>query len=220
MVRHLAGRARDLLARAAADERLGWLGLWLHAELVVPGWLSAPDAHRLYSLAGWGPERGAIVEIGSAWGRSTIFLARGSRRAWRERVYAVDPHTGDPDHLAATRQGTAFSTYAAFRRNLRRFGVRDWVTPILARSDEAAQGWAGGPIRLLYVDGLHTLAAVRDDIAGWVPRVTPGGVVVFDDYFTRRAGVGVRQAVDELVATGTVGPLRRGLGTHVWVRKR
>jgi hypothetical protein len=73
---------------------------------------------------------------------------------------------------------------------------------------------------LLFVDGLHTYEAVKADIDDWVPRVIPGGVIVFDDYFPLGDHPGVKQAVDELVGSGTVGALRRGLGVHAWTYKR
>ena len=72
-----------------------FLPLWRDVRHSVRGWLRMPDAHFLYATARRGPATGAIVEIGSAWGRSTIFLARGSMDAHREEVVAIDPHSGD-----------------------------------------------------------------------------------------------------------------------------
>src|SRR3989442_1512610 len=83
-----------------SNEGLGFLSLWVRVRDNVPGWLSGPDARTLYALAHHGPGQGAIVEIGSAWGKSTIFLAAGSKRAGREHVTAIDPHTGDPTYLS------------------------------------------------------------------------------------------------------------------------
>ena len=210
----------------------------------VPGWLNIGDARWLYALAHHGPGSGAIVEIGSAWGRSTICLAAGAKRARRERVYAIDPHTGEPsffanpDNVFIPRRwdlplvsrllgarpipvaGPDFSSYALFRENIRRFGVQDWVCPIVSASHDAAQTFGREKIRLLFVDGLHTYEAVKADIDDWVPRVIPGGVIVFDDYFPLGDHPGVKQAVDELVGSGTVGALRRGLGVHAWTYKR
>jgi len=54
------------------------------------GWLSKGEAKYLYSLASYGPGQGAIVEIGSWKGRSTICLARGSVDALGEKAYAQD----------------------------------------------------------------------------------------------------------------------------------
>lgn len=63
----------------------------------VEGWLTDSEARYLYSLACCGPGDGAIVEIGSWKGKSTIVLAMGTEAAGREKVYAVDNHKGGPD---------------------------------------------------------------------------------------------------------------------------
>src|SRR5207245_2633501 len=89
-------RQGSLALRSLRNEGLGFLTLWPRVQSLVPGWGTAPDSRLLFALAHHGPGSGSIVEIGSAWGRSTVFLARGSKQAGRERVYAIDPHTGDP----------------------------------------------------------------------------------------------------------------------------
>jgi hypothetical protein len=222
-----------VLLESLRCEGLGFVSLWPKANRSVPGWCGGTDARTLYAYAHHGPGSGAIVEIGSAWGKSTVFLASGAKRAKREKVYAIDPHTGDPWFLAGTgkpmdlrRFGYAvpedgtFSSLDIFLQVMKRFGVDDWVTPVVATSTDAAQDVDTGPVRLLFVDGLHTYAGVRADIDAWVPRVIGGGVIVFDDYGNRAQGVGVRKAVDELVATGIVEPIRGTGGAHVWTLKR
>jgi predicted O-methyltransferase YrrM len=236
-LRHLPYHAITLL-RSLPQDGLDFVRLWLRVRSSVPGWLSGEDARLLYGLARRGPGRGAVVEIGSAWGRSTIMLAHGSKRAHREKVVAIDPHTGDPRYLDADARQAAppsaaapgtlhpppgpqqFSSLPAFQANLRRFGVDDWVVPVVALSSEAARTLPVTPIRLLFIDGLHSYEGVQTDIADWLPRVIAGGMVVFDDYFNDKPEVGVRAAVDELRASGAIDPkLGRG-GVLVWVRKR
>ena len=75
---------------------------------------------------------------------------------------------------------------------------------VRATSSQAAATLPRDPIRLLFIDGLHTYEGVAADIADWVPRVVPGGIIVFDDYMNHDPGVGVKQAVDELLETGLV----------------
>jgi predicted O-methyltransferase YrrM len=160
-----------------------------------------------------------VVEIGSAWGRSSVFLAAGCRDSSREGLIAIDPHTGDDWFLADAGIGRV-NSYDEFRSNLRRFEVADWVEPLVMTSDEAAATVPSQPIRLLFIDGSHTYEAVSRDIHNWVPRLVDGGVVVFDDYPNPDPTVGVRQAVDDLLASGLVEPtLRRGFNL-VWTRKR
>ena len=221
-------------SRSLREEGFGFVSLWPRVHRSVPGWLTTADARLLYALAHHGPQRGAVVEIGSAWGRSTVVLASASKRAARERVYAIDPHTGDPWWLARVSRdpssdlvadglmasGASFSSLDDFRAAPRRFDVEDYVSPVVATSNEAAEQLDTGPIRLLYVDGLHSYEGVRDDIKNWVPRVVKGGIIVFDDYFYESPGVGVKQAVDELLSTGLVEPtLRHTSDFHVWTRR-
>lgn len=189
--------------------------LWLRLRR-LKGWLNATDARLLYSLAGCLPGEGAVVEIGSAWGKSTIVLAAAARRYGREKVVAIDPHTGDPWYMQQAGITTA-NTFSEFRSNLEAFAVDDWVTPVVATSAEAAHEVLPLPIRLLYIDGLHTYEAVKADIATWTPHVVAGGAVVFDDYFNPARDVGVKRAVDEMVASGTLGGDLLTARNFVWV---
>jgi predicted O-methyltransferase YrrM len=201
------------------EEGPGFLLAWVAVRDSVAGWLTGPDARLLYALAQRGPGKGAIVEIGSAWGKSTIMLAKGSKSGRREKVYAIDPHTGDPWYLREQAL-TRFSSLETFTGNLRRHHVDDWVIPVVSTSLDAGETLETGPVRLLYVDGLHTYDGVRSDIQVWLPRVTSGGIVVFDDYFNGKPGVGVRQAVDELLASGAVDPVLRAGERLTWTTKR
>jgi len=59
------------------------------------------------------------------------------------------------------------------------------------------------PIHLLFIDGDHDYKAVVGDIAGWVPKVVPGGIVAFHDYapspkqLIKHKLQGVKRAIDE-----------------------
>jgi hypothetical protein len=200
---------------------IDFLSFWPVAHRCIPGWLTIRDARLLYAMAHHGPGNGAIVEIGSAWGKSTVALGRGAKRARREPVHAIDPHTGDPWYLDQT--GLAreqFSSLAGFQANIRRFQVEDWVIPVVSTSADAATSLDTGPIRLLYIDGLHTYEGIRCDIEAWVPHVVPGGLIVFDDYSNINPGVGVRAAVDELLSSGLVEPRLRVGELLTWTRRR
>jgi predicted O-methyltransferase YrrM len=188
--------------------------IWMAHGRRARGWLRLPDAMLLYGLARRGPGHGAIAEIGSACGRSTICLAAGSMAAHREVVTAIDPHTGDAWFLED--EGLpAIDSFAEFSRNIANAGLAPYTNALVSTSDDASVSFRS-PIRLLFIDGLHTLTAVRRDIDNWVPRVVSGGVIVFDDYDNKSPGVGVRTAVNELLESGLVRPrLERGFNL-VW----
>lgn len=59
-------------------------------------------------------------------------------------------------------------------------------------------------IDLLFVDGSHKYEDVKKDIAGWVSKVLPGGMVIFHDYTPAQVDLdrdptlrGVRRAVND-----------------------
>ena len=58
-----------------------------------------------------------------------------------------------------------------------------------------------GPVHLLFVDGDHSYPGVKADIAGWTPKIVPGGVICFHDFKTTPAEVkrhaGIKRAVLE-----------------------
>lgn len=159
----------------------------------IDGWLSEGEAKYLYSLACYGPGTGALVEIGSWKGKSTVVLAAGSKAARREKVYAIDPHRGGPDQ-----EGLGYKnidTEGEFRENIRTAGVDDYVVPMVMRSSDAVQTWQD-PIRLLWIDGDHDYGAVKNDFILWEPHVIDGGVVAFHDTY---AWEGPRKVVEEYI---------------------
>jgi MMP 1-O-methyltransferase len=132
----------------------------------VPGWLTDEEGEALYELARGCTGRGAIVEIGSWKGKSTICLGLGSRAGNGVRIFAIDPHT---DYR-----------FGDFTGNIERAGVADLVTPIAALSQPAADDFHEA-IELLFVDGSHEESLVREDFDKWVPKVLEGGWVAFHD---------------------------------------
>jgi predicted O-methyltransferase YrrM len=147
----------------------------------LPGWLTYEEGDTLYRLAKACSGRGVIVEIGSWRGKSTICLGLGSQEGRGVHIYAVDRHTE--------------GTFADFERNLEKAGVRDLVTPVKGRSQDAARDF-DEPIELLFIDGAHEYELVLEDFERWVPKVVDGGVVAMHDttWFE-----GPRRVADDLI---------------------
>ena len=141
----------------------------------IEGWLSDAQGHALLSAAAATTGRGAIVEIGSWKGRSTVWLAEGARLAG-QRVHAIDRHTQSLEDPVA-------NTLAEFLENIKRAGVADVIEPLVMSSADAA-AVVGGPVELLFIDGDHSLEGVRRDAEIWLPRVMEGGLVMFHDVAT------------------------------------
>lgn len=64
--------------------------------------------------------------------------------------------------------------------------------------DEALPQFAPDSIDLLHIDGLHTYEAVRHDFESWIPRVRPGGIVLFHDVMARLGDYGAWRYFEEL----------------------
>lgn len=145
----------------------------------VVGAITDREAKWLYQAARKTSAKGVVVEIGSFLGKSTVALAKGA-----SKVYAIDPHLG------GRVIGKKFSgpTYPKFLANLRLAGVRQKVVPIRKFSFEAIKNWKR-PIRLLFIDGNHSYAAVRRDILDWEPWVVPGGIIACHDALNPAEGV-------------------------------
>lgn len=118
---------------------------------------------------------GAIVEVGSWTGRSTVALANA---CYPSMVHAVDTWKGSPgeisSELAAERD-----VYAEFQQNIRdltrlnvlphRMGWRMWFATNRR------------PIRFLFIDAEHTYKEVADNIGAALPLMSPGGIICGDD---------------------------------------
>jgi len=169
---------------------------------VTPGYLDDREALFLMLAAAGAPVDGAIVEIGSFKGRSTIGLAYVAQHYGLGRVVAVDPHTSpsatDPD------LGAQQSSYDDFQENLRRAGVADAVDCRRAFSHEVARDWSQ-PIRLLWIDGDHMYPAVKQDLTLFGPHLAPGGILVMHDVL-RSWGGPQRVFLEDVLASDDFGP--------------
>ncbi len=107
---------------------------------------------------------GAVVEIGTNVGKSTIALAFAETCRGGGNIVSVDIYE-HPD----------------IERNLYEAGVANVVRRIIEPSCVAARSWTA-PIRLLWIDGDHSCRGVHRDIQTWGPWVVPGGLVALHDY--------------------------------------
>lgn len=160
--------------------------------------------------------RGAILEIGSFLGASTIAAGLGMRDSGKQRTFiSIEPGGRLKDHRLATRD-----IFRDLKRNLARADLLDAVTLINGSSfDENAisdvkQSIGPGEVGLFIFDAD---ANVRRDIDCYGDRLADRCWVVIDDYIsaTDKAGP-TRAQVDELVEAGRLLPLGfYGWGTWV-----
>lgn len=158
----------------------------------VSGSTTALESKLLYQLSCRKEAQGVVVEIGSFLGKSTIFLASGSKRTQQQKVYAIDPHQGAP----VINKKFSGPTYRRFLQNIRGAKIAEAVIPIRKTSDEAFIGWRK-PIRFLFIDGDHSYQAVRRDLKQWGQLVMDKGVIAVHDALN--PGVGPPRAIVEVL---------------------
>ena len=140
-------------------------------------------------------EPSLIVELGTHWGEAYFtFCQTVQERGLSSLCYAVDHWEGD-EHAGHYGE-EVFEEVSGYNERLyRQFSY------LLRRSfDDAAGQFGDNSIGLLHIDGLHTYEAVKHDFENWLPKVQPGGIVLFHDICPRHQDFGVWRLWDELKA--------------------
>jgi len=204
----------EILASGSKSERRAYFLTLLppHIETVieeawqatkdVPGFLGENEARFLGLLAACIPAQGAIVEIGSFKGRSTVMLAKVASHYGMGPIISIDPHS----HILSTGRDsdTHPSTYDDFLTSLRGAGVERHVEIHRAFSKEVSRAW-NRSIRFLWIDGDHSYEGAREDFDGFMPFVSPMGVVALHDALNNFPGP-IRVFVEEMLRPKRFGP--------------
>ena len=168
----------------------------------VPGFLGENEARFLGLLAACIPARGAIVEIGSFKGRSTVMLAKVAGHYGLGPIVSIDPHT---HNLSTESDGSTLpSTYEEFQASLRNAGVSEHVEIHHAFSTDVSPTWKRD-IRFLWIDGDHTYEGAKSDFDGFFPFLVSSGVVALHDALNNFAGP-IRVFVEEILRPNRFGP--------------
>lgn len=159
----------------------------IYLARAIQGWLSDPEADRLYKLAKNNtPEiNPVVVEIGSWKGKSSSVIAAGLRGKQNARLFCLDPFGIDEnpeyqERYYSSLLETENDVLAVFKRNLQQCGVASIATPIKGYSFEIIDGWTT-PIDFLFIDANHEYEAVLRDFVLWSPLVKVGGIVALHD---------------------------------------
>jgi predicted O-methyltransferase YrrM len=157
----------------------------------VAGLITLEESDRLAELAAQVPAWASIVEIGSHTGRSTLWLAAGSRFGHGAHVTAVDPWP-EPGYTAMYPDcdtnddpfefGTGEAVFEAFCANVNAEMAWDRITVLRAASLDVACTWVN-PIGLLFLDAMHGYADVKADCEAWLDKLTTGGVIALHDWY-------------------------------------
>jgi MMP 1-O-methyltransferase len=169
--------------------------------LNTPGFLAENEIRFLGTLAVCTPASGAIVEIGSFKGKSTVMLATMARKYGLGRVVAIDPHQGlsylGPDMPQQS------PTLDEFLANIKSAGLDANVEVQRGYSREVARDWRR-PIRLLWIDGDHSYKGCKEDFELFSPYLAEGAVVAFHDTLNIFEGP-IRVFVEEVLRSDRFG---------------
>lgn len=118
-----------------------------------------------------------ILEVGSYEGRSTLFMLDHCPRA---RIVCIDPFLNDG--TSYNESGLDTQCKRIFLHNTAAY--RDRITLMQEKSSEALPKLlaSGRRFDLIYIDGSHMSDSVFADSMISARLLTPGGVVLFDDY--------------------------------------
>ncbi len=152
-----------------------------------------------------------LVELGTDRGESYFaFCQAAAENETATRCFAVDTWRGD-SHSGAYDE----TTFAEVARH-NRAHYADFSTLLRADFDAARARFETASVDLLHIDGLHTEAAVRHDFETWLPKVAPGGIILFHDVAVRRHDFGVWKLWAELQTRGRFFTFENGPGLGVW----
>ncbi len=154
------------------------------------GFMPPEEGLALYETAAALTVSGPLLEIGSYCGKSAIYLGAAAQQAGRV-LFAVDHHRGseenqpgwehhDPSVVDA--DTGLIDTLPFFRRAVCEAALERTVVAVVGDSPTIAALWAT-PLALVFIDGGHGDEPARLDYEGWVPHVTPGGVLAIHDVF-------------------------------------
>lgn len=163
-------------------------GLLRRAE-AAKGFMPAAEGLALHAAALSVPALGALVEIGTYCGKSTLYLGAAAREIGAV-LFTVDHHRGseehqvgeeyhDPDLLSSDNR---IDSLPAFRKVIAEAGLEDAVVAIVGRSATVARFWTA-PIAFLFLDGGHSREAAFADYDGWARHIMPGGLLAIHDVF-------------------------------------
>jgi len=170
----------------------------------IPGFLAEQEARFLGLIVACAPRGGAIVEIGSFKGKSTVMLAKVAEHYGLGPIIAIDPHNFNSPELKDHRTVPNASSYEEFLSHLRFAGVSGLVEVHRAYSTDVATHWHR-PIRFLWIDGDHGYQGAKSDFDGFFRHLLPECIVAFHDALHEFSGP-IRVFVEDVLRSDQFGP--------------
>jgi hypothetical protein len=132
------------------------------------------------------------VEIGVRDGEYSEILCKANPDL---KLYGVDPYEPHHGYRDITRQSTFDKNWEMAHDRLRPFPEYEFVKDY---SSKAVKSFADKSLDFVYIDGDHCFEQVAADIAEWLPKIRPGGIISGHDYSKHRgpSKIHVYQAVN------------------------
>ena len=156
----------------------------------VKGFLSDKEAKKLQELFLNVHHLGAVLEIGTYCGKSTLNFAHVAKKI-NGLVFTVDHHTGSEEHQLGEEYHdedlfderlNKFNTLPEFLKNIRSSNLGQFIIPVINKSSEASETFSE-LISLLFIDGGHSTKAAFSDYNSWKDKISSGGLLVIHDVF-------------------------------------
>ncbi|MGY6627328.1 MAG: class I SAM-dependent methyltransferase [Oceanicaulis sp.] len=158
----------------------------------IKGFLAHDEGEALHAraLEAAAAAPGALMEIGTWCGRSSVYLGRAARDAGRV-LFAVDHHRGSEEHqpgegyhdrdLFDAELGRV-DTLPALRRTLALADLEAHVIAVVGKSASVGAAWSG-PLAFVFIDGGHAMDTALADYRAWAGHVARGGLLAIHDVF-------------------------------------
>jgi predicted O-methyltransferase YrrM len=126
-----------------------------------------------------------MAEVGSWLGTGSTQVLIEHARRYDGTLVCVDTWQGSPGVERHEKIVANFDVYGTFIGNVRRAGGSDCVEPLRCSSLEAALRFPDETYDFIFLDADHSYDATRQDIAAWMPKLKPGGLLCGHDCETR-----------------------------------
>lgn len=150
---------------------------YYHLPHMGEDWFTYP---RLYDHVVDKFDSGLFVEVGSWKGKSAAYLGVNIINSGKNiKLHCVDTFGGSIEHTGVKEivEGTLHATCV---QNLE--PVSSVVEIFKIDSVSASKNYEDKSIEFVFIDGDHSYEAVMEDIAAWLPKVKPGGILAGHDY--------------------------------------
>jgi predicted O-methyltransferase YrrM len=168
--------------------------------------MTSRELNTLYDLATACEKFARVLEIGSYLGASSCYLAAALAHQ-DGHLFCVDTWENQ------TMPEGEHDTFLEFNNNTK--ALAQYITPIRKNSRELVEADIKHPLNLVFIDGDHSYAAVKNDYEKVAPWIIDGGVLAFHDSIHFE---GVSRTIGEALASGGW-QLNGHADNLLWLRK-